>query len=159
MAKMQPFWWFIAPEVVNLIVNGGFETGNFTGWEEYYQVYVLSDEPYEGIYYCCWLTADRHILQVIKNVAGEDEPVDTNIILQFGFYGKTEYATGYFYVILNYTNYGSQQLAFKLTGTYQYYDLKPYLKLNDHLRYIEFDGRAASGVVHLDKVELWVPKT
>lgn len=37
MAKMQPFWWFLAPEVVcpsgEQIINGGFETGDFTGWE------------------------------------------------------------------------------------------------------------------------------
>jgi hypothetical protein len=38
----------------NLVVNGGFETGNFTGWTltngQY--TYVTSGNPYDGTYDC-----------------------------------------------------------------------------------------------------------
>jgi len=34
--KVQPFWWFKPPAIIcpegEQVVNGGFETGDFTGW-------------------------------------------------------------------------------------------------------------------------------
>jgi len=33
--KLFPFWWLIPPECYQRFVNGGFETGDFTGWELY----------------------------------------------------------------------------------------------------------------------------
>jgi hypothetical protein len=55
-AKMQPFWWFKAAYVpTERITNGGFETGDTTGWEvggDYGYGYATQDWAHSGLYSC-----------------------------------------------------------------------------------------------------------
>jgi len=64
MAKMHPFWWFKAVPIPcpegEQIVNGGFETGDCTGWDYAPACNVTSQYAHSGTYsvrlYENWIT-------------------------------------------------------------------------------------------------------
>jgi len=68
MAKMHPFWWFKAPPIScpsgEQIINGGFETGDLTGWEGGFNIGVNGIFAHSGNYYA-WLDTGNWAWQTL----------------------------------------------------------------------------------------------
>ena len=67
----------------NLLENGGFESGNNTGWDKFEPEYsVVNTDPQEGTYHVtCSATATRDLMQAV-NITGD---------------GVTEYEVSFWY--------------------------------------------------------------
>jgi hypothetical protein len=63
-----------APSPANLVVNGGFETGDFTGWSQYgigYVTQVSSGNPHTGNYAFIVGNAYGTLTQTLNTVVGQ----------------------------------------------------------------------------------------
>lgn len=102
MSKMQPFWWFKAPVITcpegEQIENGGFETGDFTGWLNY-EYAIQSNGAHGGSYYLRAYPAG----DVEQELA---VPIPTSCIESFTFWVYLEGSGGEaeFTVVVTYTD-------------------------------------------------------
>jgi len=107
LAKMQPFWYFNPPIPIcpsgEQIVNGGFETGNFTGWTVVgapivqsgivhsgsYAARLALDAIYQslgGITVACLATAELwYYKYVIVRITFTDDTTWTKVAQNVGF--------------------------------------------------------------------------
>jgi hypothetical protein len=72
------------PGYAELVVNGGFETGDFTGWTAYYtpsgsDMYVGSNYPHSGLHQALFAASgqyDDSIMQSLTTVPGQSYKID-----------------------------------------------------------------------------------
>lgn len=108
----------LSSEMLEQIVNGGFETGDWTGWTHTSSASISSSDPHSGTY-CVHLEASgEYISQTLST------PILGSLVQSFGFYAKSAYNN--FDVILNFSDLTSKT-ASGLTGggseIYYYYNI------------------------------------
>ena len=120
MAKMQPFWWFLPPPCPSgeCIINGGVETGDFTGWT-YSAASISSMYPHSGTYCVTLDTWGAFIQQTDINV-------EVRCVKTFGFWIKVP-ADTYVRIYIEMTDGTLIDQFPAVSNGYRYIDLKAYL--------------------------------
>lgn len=147
------------------IVNGGFETGDFTGWnygDTNYAV-VSSEYPRSGSY-ACELRGSGWIKQDLANPVPEKCFTGTS---KFGFYAGNDIIyygslTFFFRATIIYTDETTTIVDFEWYTTpdqqtaYQYVDLKPYVTPGKIIKSIKIERLASNEDVWIDDVTCYV---
>jgi hypothetical protein len=110
------------------MTNGGFETGDLTGWTSGGTVVVGMGSPHTGVYGC--LTDDFPILpwieQDIATLRGYSIPVEN--ITSFSLWACEDSGTGNFTVLITYSDATTTNIPLNtILGIYEEFDLLPYL--------------------------------
>jgi len=117
---------------IEFIVNGGFETGDDTGWTgRYYE--VTSDFAHSGLYSLQIFSSDGGVWQDLT------EPISSACIKNFGFWHRkiSDYGVSLIYAVVNYDS--SEPIfcdAVESTVDWQYYDIMPYIPANTQIESI-----------------------
>jgi len=154
-AKMQPFWWFKAPTVpppTEQIVNGGFETGDTTGWTCGGSTPYCSAEtesPHSGSY--CGRVNNADPASWIEQ---EFSPVLVSSIVTFEFYNRTGEG-GHARAEITYSDDTTVTIVDTGTGwTWRQIDLKSALDPTKSVKKIRFYYLEAGNVLDIDDVSL-----
>lgn len=109
------------------ITNGGFETGDFTGWTPDAGTHVTAYSPHSGTYCVNTDTMNQGLSQDIEALTGK--PVPVPCIQSFGFWLKGSICpTGNATATIYYSDGTSVQHIFEAEeDVYIYCNLKPYL--------------------------------
>jgi hypothetical protein len=112
------------------MTNGGFETGDLTGWTSGGTVVVDMGSPHTGVYGC--LTDDFPILpwieQDIATLKGYSIPVEN--ITSFTLWACEDSGTGNFTVLITYSDATTTNIPLNtVLGVYEEFDLLPYLDI------------------------------
>jgi len=150
MAKMQPFWWFLKPEIIcpegEQIVNGGFETGDLPPWEAKYN-YVTDRYAHTGTY-SCYITYAGWTKQTVS--------IPVNCIKSFTLWAYNEFddRDAYVRVIAHYTDDTSDEHEFMETRlAWAQFDMLPYLTAGKTIDYIRIQVSGDVGS-YVDDVSL-----
>jgi hypothetical protein len=117
---------------IEVIVNGGFETGDDTGWTgRYYE--VTSDFVHSGLYSLQIWSSDGGVWQDLT------EPISSAYIKNFGFWHRkiSDYGVSLIYAVVNYDS--SEPIfcdAVESTVDWQYYDIMPYIPADTQIKSI-----------------------
>jgi len=133
MSKMQPFWYFIPPPFAcpegEQVVNGGFETGDWTGWTYSTEnnSAIGSSNPRSGKYHAR-LWRGMNPLPPWNWVYGwirQDFPVPirAECFTAFGYWARVDQAIAYATFTIGYDD-GSQMVMDDLIidASYRYHD-------------------------------------
>jgi len=114
------------------IVNGGFETGDDTGWTgRYYD--VTSEFAHSGLYSLQIWSSDGGVWQDLT------KPISSACIKNFGFWHRkiSDYGVSLIYAVINYDS--PEPIicdAVESTVDWQYYDIMPYIPANTQIESI-----------------------
>lgn len=129
-----------------MIINGGFETGDGSGWELYYN-YVTDEYAHTGVY-SCYITASGWSRQYLR------VRVDKIRSFTFWVYNPYDDRDGWVTVRAHYTDYTYDYVEFKAERqTWVRFDVLPYLTRGKTIDYIEFVNSMGCGL-YLDDVSL-----
>ena len=159
LAKMQPFWYFNPPISVcpegEQIVNGGFETGDFTGWiETGNNQEITSFDPHSGAY-CVNLYMFQSWIGAIKQEL--IEPISYSCIDSFTTWFAAGQSGGdYLTITVTYTDDTTTEWT-EFTGAdvdWHEINIKSHLDEAKSVKSIEFKMPAGSVDVRIDDVSL-----
>jgi len=135
MSKMQPFWWFKKPAIVcpagEQIVNGGFETGDFTGWI-YNSSEVTNAQKHSGNY-SCFLGISPTEGYIEQDLA---EPIAIECIQSCGCFILPSVGDGALYFTITYEDYTTnyRRYDFGQSGEWSYIDFMAFLNAEADLK-------------------------
>lgn len=144
------------------ITNGGFETGDFTGWshDEYNYAKVVTENPYAGTYHCR-IDGAGWIQQDLLKVVPQECLTATSV---FGYYYCCERPPHYgtlttqWRVTLTYTDETTTTIDYSETWgvdgaftPYSFEDLKTYVEAGKTLKTIKFE-RTGGEEIRIDEV-------
>ena len=150
------------------IVNGGFETGDFTGWTplnlDTTGGEVLSVNPYEGTYHFRLYdlpvgSPHPSIAQDFKKPVPSECLTDTSTF-QLALKSFTDFSPpngGWVDIYLVYTDSTETHIHIENVATYTVYDLKPYVEEGKTLKGIRLENTAPKGTsfyMDIDAVSL-----
>lgn len=141
------------------ITNGGFETGDFTGWSHNLWQYVSSGYPSSGSY-ACELQAYGWIAQDLANPVLAECLTDSSVL---GFYAGNDTVyyfslTFYFRATLTYDDESTTVVDFEWNTIpdqqtpYEFVNLKPYVEAGKTLKSIKIERLASQEDTWIDDV-------
>jgi len=130
--KLFPFWWLKKPPCPSgeQIINGGFETGDFTGWV-CTDGWVTTDNPHSGVY-CAeiWPSGSRELYQVLTS------PIPVYCIASFDFWYRNAAST-YFKVVYS-DGTSTDWVPLPDVTDWTHYDILPHLDSSKMVSEIHF---------------------
>jgi hypothetical protein len=141
------------------IVNGGFETGDFTGWSVGGSLFVTTDAPYEGLY-CARSYSNGSVYQILSEpvpVSCVDEDTIFSVAIKSD-YGFCPAGGGEFTVEIGYTDDSYTTVVREITypeqDVWQVWNLKPHLVPGKTIKSVMVSGNISwSNSVCIDAIK------
>jgi hypothetical protein len=161
--KMQPFWWFLSPLVPcpegEQIVNGGFETGDFTGWTNtgwtINERYAGCNDPAANI--GCPHTGQYSAYSYsMAGLLRQDFAtlIPVRCITSFGLWVETRHETTLIIVTIGYTEGDPTIVYLDTAPNWTYLDLLGYCEAGKTISYIEIWYQNSYYMGNIDDVSL-----
>ena len=137
------------------IVNGGFETGDLTGW---FVVVAQSDPFVQNI----TKRTGNYALELQSGYYGcvaqsFSTLIPTNDVSSFGFWYKGVFTSGDLHTIVSYSDSSTTEIIKYQVSDWTYFDIKPYLNPNKLISRIDIQTETTSGNIYVDDVSLKTP--
>jgi len=117
---------------VEKLVNGGFEMGNFSGWETMGSGQVINTDKHSGVY--CAEYGPYPGFQLMQQVGG----IIKEDIMSFGVWHKELDAEGKTSVLIEYMDNYSTSFFLPYSASWAYKDLLPYIQASRPIRRVGF---------------------
>ena len=136
-----------------LLINAGFELGDFTGWivesSEYAEIDSEPANAHTGSC-CCWVKTARKWIDKLFDVA-----VDVDRIRSLGIWAKYNAGSENFRIYVYYTDGSFTVQTFTgIAQTYTFCDVAPYLESGKKVKWVRFRQWSTTFDCYVDDMEI-----